>query len=163
MRCLFFYLYSKSFAELDNMSKHESHYRIVLLAFYLLLSVYAAWRLFNLVGNIRADGMIPQLWSPLLSITAEVCVLIACAVLLALRSQYAKWVGLAYFGLWLTLILFSLPTHLPHALDFRPVHIGQFSQSALSRDLLVFELAMLLVALLLALGVIRCGFKTNDQ
>ncbi|WP_411880903.1 hypothetical protein [Polaromonas sp. YR568] len=98
--------------------------------------------------------MIPQLWQPLLSITAEVGLLLLCIGLLAARIAFVRWIGLAHVALWLVLLLTSLPVHLPLALNRKPVPVGHFSQAALSRELLVFEFSMLVVASLLAWGLV---------
>ena len=141
---------------------HRRH-RAILLAASALLCLYAAWRLSNLVADIRSQGMIPQLWEPLITITLEVGLLLLCIGLLATQSGKAKWAGFAHAGLWLVLLLISLPIHVPLALNAKPVPLGHFSQAALSQRVLTFDLVMLVLASLLAWGIAAYSARSSGR
>lgn len=128
--------------------------RTVLIAVSAFLCVYAAWRLLNLTMSIWEEGMIPQLWGPVLSISAEVVLLLLCIGLLAARVAFVNWVGLAYAALWLVVLVPHLPVLLPAVLNSEASPGGGFSQAGLWRKLLVFESSMLVVASLLAWGLV---------
>jgi len=125
-----------------------------LIAVSVLLWIYAALRLLNLTLSIWEEGMIPQLWMPVLSISTEVVLLLLCISLLAARIAFVRWVGLLHAGAWLVLLLTSLPVHLSLALSKTPVPSGTFSQAALSQKALVFEFIMLVATSLLAWGLV---------
>jgi hypothetical protein len=135
------------------VTKLNRQYQFLLMTSTVMLLIYAAWRFLNLLSSINAQGMIPQLWSPVISIAAEIALLLACILALVMLSNKAKWFAIVHAGLWLLLLLISLPVHIPLALDSRTVPMGQFSQAALSRQILVFHVVMSAIASLLAMGI----------
>jgi hypothetical protein len=128
--------------------------RTALIAVSVLLCVYAGLRLLNLTIDIWVQGMIPQLWMPVLSISAEVILLLLCIGLLAARVAFVSWVGLAYTALWLAVLVPHLPVLLPAVLSSEQSPGGGYSQVGLWRKLLVFESSMLVLASLLAWGLV---------
>jgi hypothetical protein len=128
--------------------------RTVLMLVSVLLCIYAALRLLNLTLSILEEGMIPQLWWPVFSISTEVGLLLLCLCLLAVRKAFVWWVGLFHAGAWLIVLLFSLPVHLPFALDKTPIPSGHVTQATISQNLLVFQFGMLVVTTLLAWGFV---------
>lgn len=128
--------------------------RTVLIAVSVLLWIYAALRLLNLTMSIWEEGMIPQLWGPVLSISAEVVLLLLCIGLLAARVAFVSWVGLAYAALWLAVLVPHLPVLLPAVFSSEPAPGGGSSQVGFWRKLLVFESSMQVVASLLAWGLV---------
>ena len=128
--------------------------RTGLMVVSVLLCLYAALRLLNLTRSIQEDGMIPQLWWPVFTISTEVSLYLLCIGLLVARMAFVQWVGLFHASAWLIELLVSLPVHLPFALDKTPIPSGYVTQAAISQNYLRFELGMLVVTTVLAWGLV---------
>jgi uncharacterized membrane protein YidH (DUF202 family) len=83
------------------VTKLNRQYQFLLMTSTVMLLIYAAWRFLNLLSSINAQGMIPQLWSPVISIAAEIALLLACILALVMLSNKAKWFAIVHAGLWL--------------------------------------------------------------